>query len=167
MEMPKSEDPLLPGNSANAPTKPVDRYFRFWFLVCGIMFFFGVHNFLQEKIMTLPGFKVREKSRFSMEYNEINIADSFQVGVFLGYLEVLGVTVCASIERTVLGETTRRAPWSSYGMLCFCLLISSATSNIALSYINYPTKVVFRSCKVRFQSISLANISSCLKLRAM
>lgn len=33
-------------------------------------------------------------------------------------------------------------------MLCFCLLISSATSNIALAYINYPTKVVFRSCKL-------------------
>ena len=26
--------------------------------------------------------------------------------------------------------------------------MSSATSNIALSYINYPTKVVFRSCKL-------------------
>lgn len=33
-------------------------------------------------------------------------------------------------------------------MLTFCLLISSATSNIALAYINYPTKVVFRSCKL-------------------
>lgn len=33
-------------------------------------------------------------------------------------------------------------------MLCLCLLISSATSNIALNYINYPTKVVFRSCKL-------------------
>ena len=27
-------------------------------------------------------------------------------------------------------------------------MVSSATSNIALSYINYPTKVVFRSCKL-------------------
>ncbi len=42
----------------------------------------------------------------------------------------------------------RKAQWSSYFMLCFCLLVSSATSNIALSYINYPTKVVFRSCKL-------------------
>ena len=33
-------------------------------------------------------------------------------------------------------------------MLCLCLLVSSATSNIALQYINYPTKVVFRSCKL-------------------
>lgn len=33
-------------------------------------------------------------------------------------------------------------------MLCLCLLVSSATSNFALGYINYPTKVVFRSCKL-------------------
>jgi adenosine 3'-phospho 5'-phosphosulfate transporter B3 len=33
-------------------------------------------------------------------------------------------------------------------MLCLCLVVSSATSNIALAYINYPTKVVFRSCKL-------------------
>lgn len=66
----------------------------------------------------------------------------------LGYLEVLGVAACSFAERKYLGETTRKAPWSTYMMLCFCLLISSATSNIALAYINYPTKVVFRSCKL-------------------
>ena len=100
---------------------------RFFTLVGGILFFFGIHNFLQEYIMQLPG---------------------FTVGVFLGYLEVLGVTICSSIERKVDGETERRAPWSAYAGLCFCLLVSSATSNIALNYINYPTKVVFRSCKL-------------------
>jgi len=72
----------------------------------------------------------------------------FKVGVVLGYLEVLGVACCSFFERKYYGETIRRAPWSAYFMLCFCLLISSATSNIALSYINYPTKVVFRSCKL-------------------
>lgn len=66
----------------------------------------------------------------------------------LGYLEVLGVTICSGIERRYHGETSRKAGWSSYLMLCLCLLISSATSNIALSYINYATKVVFRSCKL-------------------
>eukprot|EP01035_Chromulina_nebulosa_P018320 gene18320-24009_t len=72
----------------------------------------------------------------------------FKVGVFLGYLEVLGVAICSFFERRFYGETIRKAPWSTYFMLCFCLLISSATSNIALAYINYPTKVVFRSCKL-------------------
>lgn len=106
---------------------PIQKNLRFWQLVIGIMFFFGCHNYMQELIMSLPGFKI---------------------GIFLGYLEVLGVCVCSSVERKWSGETVRRAPWSSYIMLCFCLLVSSATSNIALNYINYPTKVVFRSCKL-------------------
>jgi adenosine 3'-phospho 5'-phosphosulfate transporter B3 len=46
------------------------------------------------------------------------------------------------------GDFSRKASWQSYGILCLCLVISSATSNIALAYINYPTKVVFRSCKL-------------------
>ena len=122
-------------SSNNITTPPVlaavttytARYMRFWVLVAGMMVFFGCHNYLQELIMSLPGFRI---------------------GVFLGYLEVLGVAVCSFIERRFVGETIRRSPWSSYWMLCFCLLISSATSNIALGYINYPTKVVFRSCKL-------------------
>ena len=66
---------------------------RFIFLVFCIIFFFGCHNYMQELIMNLPG---------------------FDVGVFLGYLEVLGVAVCASFERRMTGETIRKAPWSSY-----------------------------------------------------
>ncbi|KAJ1412809.1 UAA transporter [Ochromonadaceae sp. CCMP2298] len=104
-----------------------ERNAKFMFLVVGIIFFFGCHNYMQELIMSLPGFKI---------------------GILLGYLEVFGVAVCSYFERLAAGETTRKASWTSYGMLCFCLLISSATSNIALSYINYPTKVVFRSCKL-------------------
>ena len=130
-----SDGDIMTPSISNVTTPPVlaavtnytARYMRFWVLVAGMMVFFGCHNYLQELIMHLPGFKI---------------------GVFLGYLEVLGVAVCSFIERRFVGETTRRSPWSSYWMLCFCLLISSATSNIALGYINYPTKVVFRSCKL-------------------
>lgn len=104
-----------------------ERYWRFWVLVSGIIFFFGCHNYMQELIMSLPGFKV---------------------GVFLGYLEVLGVAICSGIERNISGDLARKAPWSFYVTLCLCLMVSSATSNIALGYINYPTKVVFRSCKL-------------------
>jgi hypothetical protein len=104
-----------------------DRSVRFWFYVGGIMFFFGLHNYMQELIMSLPGFKI---------------------GVLLGYLEVLGVTICSYAERHISGETARKSPWSVYIVIALCLLVSSAASNIALGYINYPTKVVFRSCKV-------------------
>ena len=77
------DDDMIPGSSW---WLVVRRNQRFFILVVGIIFFFGCHNYLQEYIMRLPGFRV---------------------GVFLGYLEVLGVTICAAIERHVSGEEQR------------------------------------------------------------
>jgi len=59
------------------------------------------------------------------------------------------VTVCAFFEREFIArETQRVAPISAYPLLTFCLLSSSSLSNLALNFINFPTKVVFRSCKL-------------------
>mmetsp|Transcript_80762 Transcript_80762/g.234229 ORF Transcript_80762/g.234229 Transcript_80762/m.234229 type:complete len:370 (+) Transcript_80762:142-1251(+) len=97
-------------------------------LASGVFLFFGLHNFLQEALMNVPGFKF---------------------GVMLGYLEVFGVTVCSYLERHfVAKETGRVAPLSAYPLLTCCLMASSSLSNLALNYINFPTKVVFRSCKL-------------------
>lgn len=123
MKNPSDDDTLASKGIWNR----MDRVSKFWFLVIGIIFFFGCHNYMQELIMSLPGFKV---------------------GIVLGYLEVFGVAICSYIERSAYGETTRKASWTSYIGLTSCLLVSSATSNIALAYINYPTKVVFRSVKL-------------------
>jgi hypothetical protein len=42
---------------------------QFTILGCGVFLFFGLHNYLQEAMMNIPG---------------------FQFGVMLGYMEVLG-----------------------------------------------------------------------------
>jgi len=101
---------------------------QFALLGSGVFFFFGIHNILQEAMMKIPG---------------------FNYGVMLGYMEVIGVTICSYIERScIVKENTRVAPLSAYRLLTFCLLSSSALSNMSLDYINFPTKVVFRSCKL-------------------
>jgi len=106
----------------------LSRSVQFGVLVMGVFVFFGTHNVLQEAMMKLPG---------------------FNYGVMLGYMEVVGVSVCSFFERKyVFKETGRVAPLSAYPLLTFCLLSSSALSNMALDYINFPTKVVFRSCKL-------------------
>ena len=98
------------------------------FLTMGMFFFFAIHNLLQEAIMSLEG---------------------FTFGVMLGYMEVLGVTICSFIERKYIRkEVGRVAPMSSYPLLTLCLLSSSALSNMSLNFINFPTKVIFRSCKL-------------------
>lgn len=113
------------------------RYLRFYFLVACVILFFGLHNYLQELIMSLPNFKI---------------------AVILAYLEVLGVTICSYVELKFSGETARKSPLSTYITLCFFLMLSSAASNLSLNYINYPVKVVFRSCKI----IPTLSIASCL-----
>mmetsp|Transcript_7378 Transcript_7378/g.18518 ORF Transcript_7378/g.18518 Transcript_7378/m.18518 type:complete len:392 (+) Transcript_7378:179-1354(+) len=101
---------------------------QFGLLATGVFVFFGMHNYLQEAIMAVPGFKF---------------------GVMLSYPEVFGVAFCSFLERRfVAGERQRVAPLSSYLGLTFCLLGSSSLANLSLNYINYPTKVVFRSCKL-------------------
>lgn len=101
---------------------------HFWLLTLAMFIFFGAHNILQEAIMKIPG---------------------FTHGVMLGYMEVIGVTICSFLERKyVAKETNRVAPISAYPLLTICLMASSSLSNMSLNYINFPTKVVFRSCKL-------------------
>mmetsp|Transcript_37076 Transcript_37076/g.56964 ORF Transcript_37076/g.56964 Transcript_37076/m.56964 type:complete len:373 (+) Transcript_37076:56-1174(+) len=101
---------------------------QFGLLASGVCLFFGTHNLLQEAMMKVPG---------------------FNYGVMLGYMEVLGMTVCSFVERKYFAlEKERIAPLSAYPLLTLCLMASSAFSNQALNYINFPMKVVFRSSKL-------------------
>ncbi|KAL7442010.1 hypothetical protein ACHAXH_007989 [Discostella pseudostelligera] len=101
--------------------------------VC-VFFFFGIHNVIQEAMINTEG---------------------FTFGVMLGWMEVLGVTLCSGLERSSLpfignGESRRprMAPWQAYPPLTICLVMSSSLASWSLNYINFPTKVVFRSCKL-------------------
>ena len=53
------------GSGSLGKTTADPKYGRFWVLVTGLMFFFGCHNYLQELIMSLPGFKVMSISVIS------------------------------------------------------------------------------------------------------
>jgi len=61
----------------------------------------------------------------------------------------ISVTLGSLIEmKFIAKEEGRKAPLSAYPILTLCLLASSSLSNMSLDYINFPTKVVFRSCKL-------------------
>jgi len=86
------------------------------------------HNYLQEKLMALNG---------------------FTFGSMLSFFEALGVLCCTGIERVYRGNTkVRKAPMQHYLALSILIAASSLLSNIALEYINYPVRVIFRSSKV-------------------
>ena len=110
-------------------------------LVSLLMFLFlGMHNVLQEAIVGM-----------------LSIATSTSEGtkvdgtIMLGYAEVIGVLVFSYIERVYVAKEAgfhRVAPLRAYPLLTLCLFASSSLCNMSLSYINFPTKVVFRSCKL-------------------
>lgn len=102
--------------------------------------FFGAHNILQEAIVRLLA-AAEEGGGGS------GGADT----LMLSYAEVLGVAGLSYLERVHLtreGGLARVAPLRSYPLLTACLFASSCLSNWSLSYISFPTKVVFRSCKL-------------------
>ncbi|KAL9187029.1 hypothetical protein ACHAXT_010749 [Thalassiosira profunda] len=104
-------------------------------LLSFLMFlFFGMHNVLQEAIVNL-----------------LHNAGLRGQSLMLGYAEVVGVLGFSYLERTHMtkeGGWDRKAPLSAYPLLTACLFASSSLSNLSLGYINFPTKVVFRSCKL-------------------
>uniref|UniRef100_A0A7S0F0Q5 Sugar phosphate transporter domain-containing protein n=1 Tax=Hanusia phi TaxID=3032 RepID=A0A7S0F0Q5_9CRYP len=101
---------------------------QFTVLASAVFIFFGAHNYLQEAISRMQGFE--------------------GLGSILGYLEVMGVMVCSFFERMAVGEKGRTVKAMNYMKLTMCLLGTSYLSTVGLNYINYPTKVVFRSCKL-------------------
>ena len=110
------------------------RTLQFIILALCVFFFFGIHNVLQEAMINTEG---------------------FTFGVMLGWMEVLGVTLCSGLERSSLpfignGEWKKKmvAPICAYPLLTLCLSMSSSLASWSLDYINFPTKVVFRSCKL-------------------
>ena len=87
-----------------------------------------MHNYLQESFSRMVEFK--------------------GLGSILGYLEGISVMVFSSFERWLVGETGRKVARSDYMQLTACLFGTSYLSTVGLDYISYPTKVVFRSCKL-------------------
>lgn len=113
-------------------------------LVSLLMFlFFGMHNVLQEAIVVL----------LSQASFATAAADGTKVDgtIMLGYAEVIGVLLFSYLERVHIAHEPgfhRVAPLRAYPLLTACLFASSSMCNMSLSYINFPTKVVFRSCKL-------------------
>lgn len=105
----------------------VRRHARHMIVITGLTACFTLHNYMQELIMSQPDFKF---------------------GAILAFLDVVGVTFFSGVERILRNDKPRIAPWSSYLTLCLFLCMSSSAANAALNYINYPTRVIFRSCKL-------------------
>lgn len=111
-----------------------------------------MHNILQEAIVNLlPTITITEHINGDDESSITTTTLKDKGTMMLGYAEIIGVLVFSYLERVTMtteGGWDRVASLKSYPLLTACLFASSSLSNLSLSYINFPTKVVFRSCKL-------------------
>lgn len=101
------------------------------FLLCclGVFFFFLLYGYLQELIFTLDGFK--------------------PYGWFLTLIQFAYYTCFGFFERKLEASNAKRTiPMKTYALLAFLTLGTMGLSNSSLSYLNYPTQVIFKCCKL-------------------
>lgn len=101
------------------------------FLLCclGVFFFFLLYGYMQELIFTLEGFK--------------------PYGWFLTLIQFGYYTFFGFFERKLEGTSPQRTiPLKTYGLIAFLTLGTMGLSNSSLSYLNYPTQVIFKCCKL-------------------
>lgn len=97
---------------------------------CGVFFFYLIYGYMQELIFSLKGFK--------------------QFGWYLTLIQFACYSVFGIVQRRFNSESdlTRRIPLKTYSLLAFLTVATMGLSNTSLGFLNYPTQVIFKCCKL-------------------
>ncbi|KAK2156520.1 hypothetical protein LSH36_211g03011 [Paralvinella palmiformis] len=101
---------------------------QFLVLCSGVFFFYLMYGYFQELIFRLEGFK--------------------PYGWYLTLVQFAYYTTFGLLERQVKTEDTRKIPLKAYGVLAFLTVATMGLSNYSLGFLNYPTQVIFKCCKL-------------------
>lgn len=100
------------------------------FLICvaGVFVFYLVYGYLQELIFSMEGFK--------------------PYGWYLTLVQFAFYSLFGLIELQLAQDKRRRIPGKTYLMIAFLTVGTMGLSNTSLGYLNYPTQVIFKCCKL-------------------
>lgn len=100
------------------------------FLLCSlaVFVFFLLYGYMQELIFTINDFK--------------------PYGWFLTLVQFGYYTIFGLVETKIRKIEKRRIPIRTYFLLAVLTLGTMGFSNASLGYLNYPTQVIFKSCKL-------------------
>lgn len=103
---------------------------QFLFCCAGVFALYLIYGYLQELIFTLDGFK--------------------PYGWFLTLIQFGYYTIFGYLERQLTEPhgQKRAIPIKTYNLLAFLTLGTMGLSNSSLGYLNYPTQVIFKCCKL-------------------
>lgn len=109
---------------------------QFIICCCGVFFLYILYGYFQELIFSLDGFK---------PYGWFLTLIQFGYYTIFGYFE-------SCIQNAGSGggnnSNQRKIPMRTYGFLAFLTLGTMGLSNSSLGYLNYPTQVIFKCCKL-------------------
>ncbi|XP_072426919.1 adenosine 3'-phospho 5'-phosphosulfate transporter 2 isoform X1 [Chiloscyllium punctatum] len=100
------------------------------FLICvsGVFIFYLIYGYLQELIFSVEGFK--------------------PFGWYLTLVQFAFYSTFGLIEQQLTQDKRRRIPWKTYMLIAFLTVATMGLSNTSLGYLNYPTQVIFKCCKL-------------------
>ncbi|XP_037578228.1 adenosine 3'-phospho 5'-phosphosulfate transporter 2-like isoform X1 [Dermacentor silvarum] len=100
------------------------------FVICaaGIMTVFLGYGYTQELMFHVEGFK--------------------PYGFYLTFVQFVLYSIFSFVERKIRKESGRTAPLQTHLLLSVLTVGTIGLSNAALGYLNYPTQVLFKCCKL-------------------
>uniref|UniRef100_A0A8C8T2R3 Adenosine 3'-phospho 5'-phosphosulfate transporter 2 n=2 Tax=Peromyscus maniculatus bairdii TaxID=230844 RepID=A0A8C8T2R3_PERMB len=101
---------------------------QFFICVAGVFVFYLIYGYLQELIFSMEGFK--------------------PYGWYLTLMQFAFYSIFGLIELQLIQDKRRRIPGKTYMIIAFLTVGTMGLSNTSLGYLNYPTQVIFKCCKL-------------------
>lgn len=101
---------------------------QFFLLTAAVFVFYLIYAYMQELIFKLEGFK--------------------PFGWYLTLVQFACYTTFGLTELQFKVDKARRIPLSSYIVIAFLTVSTMGLSNTSVGYLNYPTQVIFKCCKL-------------------
>ncbi|XP_036725359.1 adenosine 3'-phospho 5'-phosphosulfate transporter 2 isoform X2 [Balaenoptera acutorostrata] len=101
---------------------------QFFICVAGVLVFYLIYGYLQELIFSVEGFK--------------------PYGWYLTLVQFAFYSIFGLIELQLIQDKRRRIPGKTYIIIAFLTVGTMGLSNTSLGYLNYPTQVIFKCCKL-------------------
>ncbi|KAK2516887.1 Slc35b3 isoform B [Columba livia] len=118
------DDVVVLGMNLSKFSKPT----QFFICVSGVFMFYLIYGYLQELIFSVEGFK--------------------PFGWYLTLVQFGFYSIFGLIELQLIQDKRRRIPGKTYMIIAFLTVGTMGLSNTSLGYLNYPTQVIFKCCKL-------------------
>ncbi|XP_051826673.1 adenosine 3'-phospho 5'-phosphosulfate transporter 2 isoform X1 [Antechinus flavipes] len=118
------DDVVVLGINLSKFNKPT----QFFICVTGVFVFYLIYGYLQELIFSVEGFK--------------------PFGWYLTLVQFGFYSIFGLIELQLIQDKRRRIPGKTYMIIAFLTVGTMGLSNTSLGYLNYPTQVIFKCCKL-------------------